>query len=192
MVLKGSGKLREARAALCRSLEAWPWNWSAWVDLASLCPNRDLVRPLLQPQLLLRVDDGALQVESLPVPSHWLRDVWTLAVLKRVGAFDETYECARFLLQHFPGAPGLQEAAATALYEIRGAWMGVAAATVPALWCHMTALLPLLSLLRLLLLSLLQPMTVPGRRMSSCCPGTRTASKALINSAMCCLFRGIR
>ena len=37
LVLRAMGRHEEARAALCESVVMYPWNWSAWLDLASVC-----------------------------------------------------------------------------------------------------------------------------------------------------------
>lgn len=44
VVLKAHKRNEEARAALVQSVSAFPWNWSAWLDLASLCTEADAVR----------------------------------------------------------------------------------------------------------------------------------------------------
>ncbi|CAN0350002.1 unnamed protein product, partial [Scytosiphon promiscuus] len=36
-----------AQEVLARSLRLFPYNWSAWLDLASLCLETDTVRPLV-------------------------------------------------------------------------------------------------------------------------------------------------
>ena len=52
VVLREMDHAEDARAALIRSVNLFPWNWSAWVDLAALHPlsasggtvDNDLIR----------------------------------------------------------------------------------------------------------------------------------------------------
>eukprot|EP00741_Cyanophora_paradoxa_P019352 tig00021127_g18680.t1 len=40
VVLKESEHKAQARDVLVASIDAYPWNWSAWLELAALCPDR--------------------------------------------------------------------------------------------------------------------------------------------------------
>lgn len=44
IVLKELRDPAGARQMLCQSVSAYPLNWSAWLDLASLCTNKETVR----------------------------------------------------------------------------------------------------------------------------------------------------
>lgn len=47
VVLKELNQKAKAKQILSESVHMYPWNWSAWVDLASLCVNKDDVRLIL-------------------------------------------------------------------------------------------------------------------------------------------------
>lgn len=54
LVLKELELKSQATQLFCESVTHYPWNWSAWHALASLCQDRE-------------------QVDKLPLPDHWTK-----------------------------------------------------------------------------------------------------------------------
>ena len=52
----------EARDVLVESVHGYPLNWSAWLDLATLCTSRDVL-------------------DALVLPNHWTQEFFKAHVL---------------------------------------------------------------------------------------------------------------
>jgi anaphase-promoting complex subunit 8 len=55
LVLKQKGNKTLARTVLVESVNSYPWNWNAWIELQSLCTSVDILN-------------------SLNLSSHWMKD----------------------------------------------------------------------------------------------------------------------
>lgn len=55
----------KARAILVASVHACPCNWSAWLDLAALCPDRNVLN-------LLELPTGSQLKSYLTTKDHWI------------------------------------------------------------------------------------------------------------------------
>lgn len=101
VVLKELGLVEEARRVLCQSVDAYPLNWSAWLDLAALCTSQDdLVA------LPLHVD-------------HWARKFFEAHTLLELQANKPALQVLEALSQRaFASSPYLKGRRATALYAL--------------------------------------------------------------------------
>lgn len=66
LVLKQKGSENLARTALVESVNSYPWNWSAWSELQSLCTTIDILN-------------------SLNLNNHWMKDFFLPVLTKNLG-----------------------------------------------------------------------------------------------------------
>ncbi|CAM6083310.1 unnamed protein product [Calypogeia fissa] len=90
----------EARAVLCSSVNSYPWNWSAWLELQALCTDPDIL-----PQLNLN--------------DHWMRDFFVASVYLDLQRNSDGLTRYRALHTVFPRSDHILAQTATALYNLR-------------------------------------------------------------------------
>lgn len=84
IVLRENGHNAAARDILVKSVDAYPWNWSAWLELQALC-----------------MDIGTLN--SLELKDHWMKEFFFLQVLiwnyrKTMKDYKNIQSCRMFFL----------------------------------------------------------------------------------------------
>ncbi|EGG23458.1 anaphase promoting complex subunit 8 [Cavenderia fasciculata] len=87
MVLKRKGDQIKARQILLESLHLYPCNWSAWLDLASLCTDIQQVSQL-----------------SLPPSDHFMKDFFLAHLLLQLHQTSESLQVYNRLLSTFPNS----------------------------------------------------------------------------------------
>ena len=101
-MLKQLGRAEDARALLLASVTSYAYNWSAWLELTSLCSER------------AHVDALARQL-----PDHWVALAWKAHAYAEVQAAAPALTSLQALSAIFPRAPSIQAAVGTALYNLR-------------------------------------------------------------------------
>lgn len=90
----------EARVALCLSVNAYPWNWSAWQELQALCTDFEILA-------------------SLDLHDHWMREFFVASLyldLQRNGEGLAHYQSLHAI---FPNSDNILSQIATAHYNLR-------------------------------------------------------------------------
>eukprot|EP00249_Psilotum_nudum_P012993 c24091_g1_i3 orf=588-2054(-) len=100
VVLHERDRKAEARAVLCASVNAYPWNWSAWLELEALCTD---------PEIL----------SSLNLNEHWMRDFFVASVYLDLQRNSEGLARYRSLRAVFPNNAYILTQTATAHYNLR-------------------------------------------------------------------------
>lgn len=95
MQLKGA-----ARKVLCESVCAAPINWSAWLDLASLCSEKE-------------------DVDQLVLPEHWMVGFFRAHLALELQQNAEAIEILGDLSQMFPDSSYVLAQKALAQYNLR-------------------------------------------------------------------------
>ncbi|MCO5606730.1 hypothetical protein L7F22_060920 [Adiantum nelumboides] len=90
----------DARAALCMSVNAYPWNWSAWLELQALCSDHD-------------------NLSTLDLHDHWMRDFFVAAFFLELQRNTEGLACYRSLHAVFQNSDYILCQIATAHYNLR-------------------------------------------------------------------------
>lgn len=102
IILKATGidDIR-ARYILCLSIARFPLNWSAWLDLVSLCPNREVF-------------------EQLDVPTdHWIYAHFRAHALNEFQQHQDAVEASLICYEQFPSSTWAIAQVALAQYSIR-------------------------------------------------------------------------
>ncbi|WOL15962.1 hypothetical protein Cni_G24744 [Canna indica] len=100
IVLKDKGCESVAINMLVESVNGFPWNWSAWSELQSLCTTTDTLN-------------------NLNLKNHWMKDFFLASAYQELKIHEEAlkrYEC---LLGVFRSSNYIQSQIATALYNLR-------------------------------------------------------------------------
>ena len=100
VVLKELGSKDRAKDILIASVDACPFIWSAWVDLAALCPDADALN-------------------SLKVTDHWMSDFFRLHALLELQQNDEAWKLCESLRDRFGESAHLQTQMALVHYNMR-------------------------------------------------------------------------
>ncbi|EFJ14516.1 hypothetical protein SELMODRAFT_268860 [Selaginella moellendorffii] len=100
VVLHERDRKSEARAVLCASVNTYPWNWSAWLELQALCTDPEILPTL-------RLED------------HWMRDFFIASVYLDLQKNSEGLACYRSLHAMFPVSDYVLAQTATAHYNLR-------------------------------------------------------------------------
>ena len=100
LALLDGERITEARSALVESVTLWPWNWSAWLALQGLCEDADAVA-------------------KLPLPEHWMREVFLASVDLELQHNQESLSRYKALLDTFPASSYVLHQIATAHYNLR-------------------------------------------------------------------------
>eukprot|EP00276_Gloeochaete_wittrockiana_P012349 CAMPEP_0184374476 /NCGR_PEP_ID=MMETSP1089-20130417/165045_1 /TAXON_ID=38269 ORGANISM="Gloeochaete wittrockiana, Strain SAG46.84" /NCGR_SAMPLE_ID=MMETSP1089 /ASSEMBLY_ACC=CAM_ASM_000445 /LENGTH=565 /DNA_ID=CAMNT_0026717491 /DNA_START=2202 /DNA_END=3899 /DNA_ORIENTATION=- len=100
VVLKELELKGQAREILVRSVNAYPWNWSAWHDLAAVCPDRETV-------------------DSLPLRAHWMRPFFDAHISAEHLQYDDAVRGYTNLQASYPKSTYVLAQNATAKYQLR-------------------------------------------------------------------------
>lgn len=90
----------EARNLLCESVNLYPWNWSAWLELQALCTDSDIL-------------------SKLNLNEHWMRDFFVGSVYLDLQRNSDGLACYRSLHLSFPRSDHILAQTATAHYNLR-------------------------------------------------------------------------
>ena len=99
-MLKALGRKEEARPILLASVTRYAYNWSAWLELASLLPDK-------------------AAVDALQLPDHWVALAFRAHAYSEVQANAAALSALQSLSAIFPRAPSIQAAVGTVLYNLR-------------------------------------------------------------------------
>lgn len=100
VVLHELDRKAEAQAALCMSVNAYPWNWSAWLELQALCTDHD-------------------NLQTLDLPDHWMRDFFLASLYLDLQRNTEGLACYQSLHAVFQSSDYILCQTATAHYNLR-------------------------------------------------------------------------
>lgn len=93
----------EAKKALIHSLRAFPYNWSAWQDLLSLCSTVTELNEL----------------KELQLPEHWMTSFFLGAAYLEVQQNEASLQHYERLQAHFPSSAYIQSQIATCHYNLQ-------------------------------------------------------------------------
>ncbi|GAQ83915.1 Anaphase-promoting complex [Klebsormidium nitens] len=100
VVLHQREKKAEARKALAISVNAYPWNWSAWLELQELCTKLE-------------------DLPTLALEPHWMRDFFHASLALKEQKNEEGLQQYRALAAAFPRSDYVVAQTATAHYNLR-------------------------------------------------------------------------
>eukprot|EP00918_Siedleckia_nematoides_P053873 GHVU01117699.1.p1 GENE.GHVU01117699.1~~GHVU01117699.1.p1 ORF type:complete len:266 (+),score=22.35 GHVU01117699.1:88-885(+) len=127
----------EARCALIESLSIWPFNWSAWCDLAGMLVGastdgtgfldlplelrRDVQASKGDPMQQAEFDDSSYERfrQSLRLPPHWMCQLGYLEYLVGCCRFKEAAVAVRRVLPFFPKSPYILRTIAHCAYMLK-------------------------------------------------------------------------
>jgi anaphase-promoting complex subunit 8 len=94
------GLAKDAVRDFLASVAAFPWHWSAWVDLAGMCTDRR-------------------ELDHLALPQHWARYFFQAHAALEFQENSQALLLYQFLQTAFPGSSYLTAQVATVLYNMR-------------------------------------------------------------------------
>ncbi|XP_023519242.1 anaphase-promoting complex subunit 8 [Cucurbita pepo subsp. pepo] len=100
LVLKQKGSENLARTALMESVNSYPWNWSAWSELQSLCTTIDILN-------------------SLNLNNHWMKDFFLAYAYQELRMHNESMVKYENLQATFGFSNYIQAQIAKAQYSLR-------------------------------------------------------------------------
>ncbi|XP_022924091.1 anaphase-promoting complex subunit 8 [Cucurbita moschata] len=100
LVLKQKGSENLARTALMESVNSYPWNWSAWLELQSLCTTIDILN-------------------SLNLNNHWMKDFFLAYAYQELRMHNESLVKYENLQATFGFSNYIQAQVAKAQYSLR-------------------------------------------------------------------------
>ncbi|XP_010520614.1 PREDICTED: anaphase-promoting complex subunit 8 [Tarenaya hassleriana] len=100
MVLKEKGNEGLARASFVESVNSYPWNWSAWSELQSLCTSIEILN-------------------SLNLNNHWMKDFFLANVYQELRMHSESLAKYDYLQGTFSFSNYIQAQIAKAHYSLR-------------------------------------------------------------------------
>lgn len=100
VVLHELDRKAEARAALCMSVNAYPWNWSAWLELQALCTDFEILA-------------------TLDLQDHWMREFFMASLYLDFQRNSEGLARYQSLHAMFPNSDYVLCQTATAHYNLR-------------------------------------------------------------------------
>ncbi|XP_039161893.1 anaphase-promoting complex subunit 8-like isoform X2 [Eucalyptus grandis] len=100
LVLKEKGSEHLARNLLVESVNSYPWNWSAWSELQSLCTTIDILH-------------------SLPLNNHWMKDFFLAGAYQELRMHNESLAKYEYLQGTFSFSNYIQAQIAKAQYSLR-------------------------------------------------------------------------
>ncbi|KAL3740510.1 hypothetical protein ACJRO7_021742 [Eucalyptus globulus] len=100
LVLKEKGSEHLARNLLVESVNSYPWNWSAWSELQSLCTTIDIL-------------------DSLPLNNHWMKDFFLAGAYQELRMHNESLAKYEYLQGTFSFSNYIQAQIAKAQYSLR-------------------------------------------------------------------------
>ncbi|KAJ0970665.1 hypothetical protein J5N97_018624 [Dioscorea zingiberensis] len=100
IVLKEKGCENLAITVLVESVNSYPWNWSAWSELQSLCTTTDVL-------------------SNLNLKNHWMKDFFLASAYQELKMHEEALKRYEYLLGIFRFSDYIQAQIAAALYNLR-------------------------------------------------------------------------
>ncbi|PKI63155.1 anaphase-promoting complex subunit 8 [Punica granatum] len=100
LVLKEKGSENLARTVLVESVNSYPWNWSAWSELQSLCTTVDILN-------------------SLPLNNHWMKDFFLASAYLELRMHNDSLAKYEYLQGTFSFSNYIQAQIAKAQYNLR-------------------------------------------------------------------------
>ncbi|KAJ0540035.1 putative tetratricopeptide-like helical domain superfamily [Helianthus annuus] len=100
LVLKAKGNENLARTVLVESVNAYPWNWSAWLELQSLCTTTDTLN-------------------SLKLNNHWMKDFFLATTYHELRMHNESLAKYDYLQATFSCSNYIKAQIAKAQYSLR-------------------------------------------------------------------------
>ncbi|KAK3440681.1 anaphase-promoting complex subunit 8 isoform X1 [Eucalyptus grandis] len=100
LVLKEKGNEHLARNLLVESVNSYPWNWSAWSELQSLCTTIDILH-------------------SLPLNNHWMKDFFLAGAYQELRMHNESLAKYEYLQGTFSFSNYIQAQIAKVQYSLR-------------------------------------------------------------------------
>lgn len=100
LVLKEKGSEHLARSVLVESVNSYPWNWSAWSELQSMCTTIDILH-------------------SLPLNNHWMKDFFLACAYQELRMHNESLAKYEYLQGTFSFSNYIQAQIAKAQYSLR-------------------------------------------------------------------------
>lgn len=105
IALKAMDWKNEARKLLIESLTHFPWNWSCWLDLISLCDDYDFIPPDIR--------------ATLNIPGHWMSYFFEAALKMEYQKNEESMSIFKILLKGFPESTHILAQIANCSYNMR-------------------------------------------------------------------------
>lgn len=106
LTLRGLEQKAKAREVLLQAVRAFPCNWSAWLDIISICSDLNDVR------------DAGRDLGDL-LPDHWMSWFFQAALHMEMQQDEEAKGLYKELLRSFPGSPYIISQMATCEYNMR-------------------------------------------------------------------------
>ncbi|PIN05700.1 Anaphase-promoting complex (APC), Cdc23 subunit [Handroanthus impetiginosus] len=100
LVLKEKGCENQARAMLVESVNSYPWNWSAWSELQTLCTTIEALN-------------------SLSLNNHWMKDFFLACAYQELRMHNESLAKYEYLQGTFTYSNYIQAQIAKAQYNLR-------------------------------------------------------------------------
>lgn len=100
IVLREKGCEDLARTVLVESVNGYPWNWSAWSELQSLCTTLDILN-------------------SLNLKNHWMKEFFLGSAYQELKMYNEALAKYEYLQGIFRFSDYIQAQIATAQYSLR-------------------------------------------------------------------------
>lgn len=100
IVLRDKGSEALARTVLVESVNSYPWNWSAWLELQSLCTSSDILN-------------------NLNIKNHWMKDFFLASAHLELKMHEEALKRYERLMGVFRCSDYIQAQIATVQYSMR-------------------------------------------------------------------------
>lgn len=107
IVLRALGRPNEeAKRVLCEAVRAYPLNWSAWFDLATLCPDVGSLEMLTVRRKRKGNGSGGVSNENLDysLPDHWVTLCFYAYTWGELQRYDNALDCFVALEEELPGS----------------------------------------------------------------------------------------
>ncbi|KAL8042089.1 hypothetical protein ABFX02_09G027700 [Erythranthe guttata] len=100
LVLKEKGSENLARSVLVESVNSYPWNWSAWSELQTLCTTIE-------------------SLNSITLTNHWMKDFFLATAYQELRMHNESLSKYEYLQTTFSYSNYIQAQIAKAQYNLR-------------------------------------------------------------------------
>lgn len=100
LVLRDKGCEKQAINMLVESVNNYPWNWSAWSELLSLCNTTEILK-------------------ALNLKNHWMKDFFTASAYQELKMHEEALKKFEYLQVSFKFSDYIQTQIAAAHYGLR-------------------------------------------------------------------------
>jgi anaphase-promoting complex subunit 8 len=114
IVLRDLGMPEQAQATLCESVVAYSLNWSAWLDLAALCPDRASLEKVEDIVQQLRTSGGS---SSITAETEWIVKCFKGHTLMEQQEHENAISIFEELLQTFHNSTYIRSALAKTHYN---------------------------------------------------------------------------